>query len=177
MRQIQPAVVFGVSISSFFSFLFLRDVQVTCTEEFHDHIMASRSNMAAWSGCGIHRDIIYKTEDKNQSNNFVYPPVTKHTYSGTKGQFFNHTNEQLCSCDRPLPLSSVLYDEIGDYRGGWGVGGRKNKEERRKRAVDDVVMWMRSQSCPPRRERLAELASFVRQFPLPSRVTRTAYTR
>lgn len=28
-------------------------------------------------------------------------------------------------------------------------------------------MLMRFQSCPPGRERLAELASFVRQFPLP----------
>lgn len=33
--------------------------------------------------------------------------------------------------------------------------------------VDVVVMLMRFQSCPPGRERLAELASFVRQFPLP----------
>lgn len=57
--------------------------------------MASRSNMAAWSGCVTHRDIIYKTEDKNQSNYFVYPPVTKHTYSGTKGQFFNHEHTAL----------------------------------------------------------------------------------
>lgn len=39
--------------------------------------------------------------------------------------------------------------------------------ERWKRPVDDVVTWMRFQSCPPGRERLAELASFVRQFPLP----------
>lgn len=109
MRQIQPAVVFGVVVSSFFCFLFFfRDVQVTCTEEFHYHIMASRSNMAAWSGCGTHRDIIYKTEDKNQSNYFVYPPVTKHTYSGTKGQFFNHMNIQLWNCNRPLPLLSLV---------------------------------------------------------------------
>lgn len=121
MCQIQPAVVFGVFVSSFFSF-FLRDVQVTRTKEFHYHVMASRSNMAAWSGCGIHRDIIYETEERDQSNHFVYPPVTKHTYSGTKGQFFNHMNIQLCHCSRSLPLLSVLHDEIDDYR-----GGRKSK--------------------------------------------------
>lgn len=40
------------------------------------------------------------------------------------------------------------------------------EEESGKRLADDV-MWMHFQSCPPGRERLAELASFVRQFPLP----------
>lgn len=118
MCQIQPAVVLEQLFQVSFLF-FLRDVQVTCTEDFHYHIVALRSNMAASSGCGIHGDLIYKTEDKNQSIYFVYPPVTKHTYSGTKGQFFNHMNIQLRNCKRPLPLLSVLYNEIDDYIGGW----------------------------------------------------------
>lgn len=47
MHQIQLAVVWwggrGQVSSSFFC---LRDVQVSCTEEFHYHIMALRFNMA-----------------------------------------------------------------------------------------------------------------------------------
>lgn len=128
--------------------------------------MALRSNMAAWSGCFTHRDIIYKTEDKNQSIYFVYPPVTKHTHSGTKGQFFNHMNVKLCNCNRPLPLLSVLYnDNRWLYcRGGWGEeikGGLENTGGPWCH-VDALF-----QSCPPGWERLAELASLVHQFPLP----------
>lgn len=122
--------------------------------------MASRSNMAAWSGCVTHRDIIYKTEGKYQSVYFVNPPVTKHTYSGTKGQFFNHNNVQLCRCNRPLPLLSVLYNDIDDYRGGWKKRG----------AVDDDVTWMRFQSCPPGREEFSRAGVFLfHQFPLPQK--------
>lgn len=68
---------------------------------------------------------------------------------------------QLCQCTRPLSLLSVIYNEIDDYRGGWKKGEVKK--------VNVVVTLMRFQSCLPERERLAELASFVRQFPLPQK--------
>ena len=91
--------------------------------------MALRSNMAAWPGCGIHRDIIYKTGgQKTKATTLFIHLVPKHTYSGTKGQFFNHMNVQLCNCNRPPPLLSVFYNEIDDYRGGWKRKRRGGKK-------------------------------------------------
>lgn len=176
MRQIQPAVfIWRICFKFLFFFLFLEMCKFTCTEEFHYNIMALRSNMAAWSGCGIHRDIIYKTGgQKNQSNYFVYPPGTKHTYSGTKGQFFNHMNVQLCNCNRPPPLLSVFYNEIDDYRGGWKRKRRGGKKTGGQCCHVDALSVMPAGARAVSRAGI--FCSSVSTLSL-SRVTRTAYTR
>lgn len=103
-----------------------------------------------------------KREDKKTKATTLFIHLVPNTHTvELKANFFNHMNVQLCNCNRPLPLLSVFYNEIDDYRGGW-----KRKRRGGKRLVDSVVMWMRFQSCSPGREQLAEPASFLCQFPL-----------
>lgn len=125
--------------------------------------MASRSNMAARSGCVTHRDIIYKTEGKYQSVYLVYPPVTKHTYSGTKKANFSTTLMYRFVTATGLCHSWVLYNDIDDYRRGLErKEKKKNRSCGRWRHVDALSVM------PSRwREELAELASLIHQFPLP----------
>lgn len=129
--------------------------------------MASRSNMAARSGCVTHRDIIYKTEGKYQSVYFVYPPVTKHTYSGTKRPIFQPRNVQICNCNRPLPLLSLIqWYRWLQRRAGTKKYQNKTKQKKRERRT------MTSCGCAfshaqSGREELTELASLIHQFPLP----------
>lgn len=94
-------------------------------------------------------------------------------YSGTKGQFFNHMNAQLCNCNRPLPLLSVLYNEIDDYRGGWkkNTGEVENTGGRCCRV--DALSVMPAWVC----ERLARAGIFCSSVSSPSGVAHTAYTR
>lgn len=118
---------FGVFVSSFFFFFSLLGMcKFTCTKEFHYHIMASRSNMAAWSGCGIHTDIIYKKP--KATTLFIHLLPNTHTVE-LKANFSTTWTYSFCNCNRPLPLLSVLYNEIDDYRGGWTKKKQKKQGE------------------------------------------------
>lgn len=152
----------SICLKSLFFFCLSRDVQVTCTKEFHSHIMASRSNMAARSGCGVHADVSYKTEDKQQSN-YLFIHLLPHTHTHTvelKASFETTWMHSFVTAPGPRrSLVSYTVKRTTTEEAGEETGEVENKN----------TAWMRFQSRHPGRERLAELSSFVRQFPLPQK--------
>lgn len=137
--------------------------------------MASRSNMAAWSGCVTHGDDIFEKRRANTKASIfkkllLFFHLSPNAQKVERKAKFSTTLIHSFVIATGLCHWSVLHNDTDGYRGGGGGGGGGG-------AVDDDVTWMRFQSCQSELSGVIRAGIFDSSVSPPSKVTCTAYTR